>query len=233
MSSILLHQPLGLGDHVVCNGLIREYCKKYDRVGLFCFPFYRDSVSFMFRDVPNLYLETTRSHKETKRFLLRNALHLTARHYDESKMIGAYSQETGVQYQQQFYKMAGLPFSTMYDKFVVERDREREQALYTKISPPERYLFVHDDERFPIDPARISSSLPIIRANMKVTDTIFDYGTVIERASEIHVIDSVFMFIVDFLFPARPDQKLFVHRYNRSNSPWNLPVLQKKWEILW
>ena len=233
MSSILLHQPLGLGDHVVCNGLIREYCKRYDRVGLFCFPYYRPSVSFMFSDLPNLYLETTHSHKETSRFLLHNALGLSPRRYAKSKMVGAYSQETGIQYQQQFYKMADLPFSTMYESFLLPRDYEREEVLFKKLALPENYLFVHDDARFPLDDTRISSSLPIIRADMTPTDTIFDYCNVIEHASEIHVIDSVFMFIVDFMPYKNKGQKLFVHRYTRINSPWNLPVLQKEWQILW
>ena len=218
---------------MVCNGLIREYCKKYDCVGLFCFPFYQPSVSFMFRDLPNLRTEITRSHKETKRFLLLNTLGLSRRHYDESKMIGSFNQETGVQYQQQFYKMAGLNFSTMYDSFFVERDRAREQALCKKINLPARYAFVHDDARFPINETRLPSSLPIIRADMTLTDNVFDYCSVIEQASEIHVIDSVFMFIVDFL-PSEPSpQKRVAHRYTRSNSPWNLPVLQKEWQILW
>jgi hypothetical protein len=65
-----------------------------------------------------------------------------------------------------------------------------------------------------------------------LTDNLFDFCDVIEKAEEIHVIDSSFMFLIDCLPYEAPNQKLFVHRYARPNAAWNLPILKKPWVIL-
>ena len=53
MKRIFLIHHLGLGDHIVCNGLVRELIKKCD---LIYFPVKHHNfatVKFMFRDIPN------------------------------------------------------------------------------------------------------------------------------------------------------------------------------------
>jgi hypothetical protein len=70
-----------------------------------------------------------------------------------------------------------------------------------------------------------------VRPLKALTNNVFDYCTLIERAEEIHVVDSAFMFLVDNLSYSNPRQKLFVHRYARQNPPWNMPVLKKPWTI--
>ena len=119
-------------------------------------------------------------------------------------------------------------------KYRVERDLQREQSFFNRVVPAQPYIFMHDDSIYgsSIDPMKIPAALPVVRADPKLTDNIFDYCGVIEKAAQIHVVDSVFMFLVDCLPYANPGQKLFVHRYARANPPWNLPVLKKNWTML-
>lgn len=232
MSSILIYHPLGLGDHIVCCGIVREYCKRYDRVGLFCNPQNEPSVAFMYRDLTNLHVHSIRSHREAGRFIFWN-VRLPWRHqYDSVLRISSFDVESGIKYERQMYKFAELPLEAMWDSFYVERDRERERVLSQKIHAAEPYIFLHDDARYPTNSEKISSSLPIIRPDENLTDNIFDYCSVLECAEEIHVIDSSFMFLVDCLPYENPHQRLVVHRYARENMAWNLPVLKKNWEIL-
>ena len=87
---------------------MREYCKRFERVGIFCIPRYADSVSFMFRDLTNLSVETVKDHRRKQYFRLRHRLRLTARHYDGVKTI--YNDtETGIVAERQFYGLAGVP----------------------------------------------------------------------------------------------------------------------------
>lgn len=228
----MIYHPLGLGDHIVCNGLVREQCKRYDRVGLFCFPNNAPSVSFMYRDLNNLRVHIIRSHKDAARFRLLNRFVFGEEHYDKVLVIGTYDVESGIKYERQMYKFAELPLEAIWDSFYVERDGEREHSLSQKIHAREPYIFLHDDARYLINSKKISSSLPIVRPDKSLTDNIFDYCGILEHAEEIHVMDSSFMFLADCLTYENPRQRLFVHRYARENMEWNLPILKKNWEIL-
>lgn len=233
MSSILLDHHSKLGDNIICNGLVREYCKKYERVGIFCIPRYRTSVSFMYRDLPNLTLVMVRDHRQTQYFRALNALHFAPSHWDEIRDIQN-DTETGIPAERQFYGLAGIPHEKKWSSFFVKRDTKREEVLFEQIVSGQPYQFVHDDAIYggAMDPQKMSSTLPLVRVEKNLTDNIFDYCSVIEKAAEIHVVDSVFMFLVDCLPYSNPKQKLFVHRYARANPPWNLPVLKKDWIIL-
>lgn len=41
---------LGLGDHIICNGLVRVFKEKYETLNVFCHPYHLGSVEFMYRD---------------------------------------------------------------------------------------------------------------------------------------------------------------------------------------
>lgn len=232
MSSLLLYHPLGLGDHIACNGLVREQCAQYDRVGLFCFPNNEPSVSFMYRDLHNLRLHIIRSHKEASWFSFKNKFNLTRTHYDMILPVGSFDTESGIKYERQFYNSVGLPLEAKWNSFFVERNTEREQALAQKLHVAGSYTFLHDDTRYPIDLTKISTPFPVLRPDKNFTNNIFDYCGILEHAKEIHVIDSSFMFLIDCLPYTNPQQRLIVHRYARENMAWNLPILKKNWEIL-
>jgi hypothetical protein len=216
----------------MCNGIVREYCRQYDRVGIFCFPKNYPSVSFMYRDLPNLTIHVVRSYGEKYRRRVLALLPFWKAQYDTVRVIGTYDQESEVLFERQVYGMAGVPLAKKWDSFYVPRDTTREETLFAKIAPSGPYAFVHDDARYPINPARLPTHLPLVRPNSGLTDTIFDYGATVERAAEVHVIDSSFMFLVDCLPYTNPTQKLFVHRYARPNTPCQMPILKKPWNIL-
>lgn len=233
MSSILLDFHNKLGDNLICNGIVREYAKKYDRVGIFCVPQYKESVSFMFRDLKNLRIEMVKNHRQKQYFLWLSKFRIGNGRYDEIKTIQN-DPETGIIAERQLYALAGIPHEKKWSSFFVERDMQRELDFLVHVAGNEPYIFVHDDAIYgaSLDPTKISSLYKIVRPHRSLTNNIFDYCTLLERAEEIHVVDSVFMFLVDNLPYQNPNQKLFVHRYARKNPSWNLPALKKSWTIL-
>jgi hypothetical protein len=235
MSSILVHHHLGLGDHIMCHGIVREYAKKYDRVGLFSHVHNYPSVSFMYRDLKNLTV-IKGDDNFARDFIEKNKTATGPEKYDEVKIIGfdLLDRDSGMSLERQFYKIAGVPIEKKWDSFYVDRDLKTEQALYDRLDPKEDYVFLHEDATrdFTINRRKIDPKFPIIVADHVVAPNFFDYCTIIEKAKEIHVIDSSFMFLIDCLQYENPNQRLVIHRYARENPKWKLPILKKNWEII-
>ena len=49
-----IYHHLGLGDHIICNGLVRSLIKDEEMYVLFVKPHNRSTVEFMYRDLKNL-----------------------------------------------------------------------------------------------------------------------------------------------------------------------------------
>jgi hypothetical protein len=231
MSSILLYHNFGLGDHILMSPIVREYSKQFGRIGLFCQPQNYASVAFLFRDLSNLTIHQVPSHTAVKQFRMRNCFPWSKNHYRLFKHVKAFDIESSVRIEKQYYKNAGVAYEKKWGGFALSRDKAREDALLQKLNPAEPFAFIHDDARYLIDASRLPK-LPLARPVVGVTDNIFDYCGFIEKASEVHVIDSSFMFLIDALPYKNPAQKLVVHRYARPNPEWILPVLKKPWTIL-
>lgn len=235
MSSILLYHHLGLGDHIMCHGIVREYCKKYDRVGIFSKPHNYPSVSFMYRDLSNLII-IKGNDDYAKKFIFLNKLKLGKYRYHTVKIVGHeyLNRTSNVPLEQQFYQVAGVDFTKKWENFFVKRDAAKEESIFKKVSLGNEYVFIHEDtERgFKINRTYVNKNYAVFTPDKKLTDNIFDYCLIIEKANEIHVIDSSFMFLIDCLPYENPTQKLFIHRYARENEEWLLPVLKKSWNII-
>ena len=184
----------------------------------------------MYRDIKNLDII------QGDDIFAENFILLNASKYDEVKRIGFQNldRSTGVPLEWQFYQLAGIPFAKKWNSFFIERDFEKERALFERVAPKKDYAFVHEDpeRHYIINRDKIGGDCEIITPDKKITENIFDYCTIIEKAKEIHVIDSSFMFLIDCLNYENPDQKLFVHRYARENNDWQLPILKKDWYII-
>lgn len=229
---ILLDFHHGMGDEIICNGLVREYCKKYEAVGIFCLARNYPSVSFMYRDLTNLRIHVVQSHTERYRFRFLNTFRFGQNRYNEIRAIDAYDEEAGVRFERLVYKTFGVPLEKKWDSFFVQRDKEREEATFKKAGVSEPYQFVHDDSRFPLDLARISPTLPVVQPTKDLTNNVFDCCLLIERATEIHVVDSSFIVLIDCLPYVNSAQRLYKHQYARPSPAWQSPLLEKSWQIL-
>lgn len=231
-SRVLLDFHHGMGDELICNGLVREYCRTYDTVGIFCLARNYPSISFMYRDLLNLRIHVIRSHTERYRFRFCNAFRFGRDRYDEIRAIDAYDDECGVRFERQVYTTFGVLLEKKWDSFFVERDREREEALLTKTGVSEPFQFVHDDGRFPLDRTRISPTLAVIEPTKELTNNVFDCCGAIERAAEIHVVDSSFIVLIDCLPYVNNAQRLYKHQYARATPTAQSPLLKKPWIVL-
>lgn len=239
MSSIILYHHLGLGDHIICHGIVREYCKKYEKVAIFSKPHNYASVSFMFSDLKNLTI-LKGDDVFAKKFIFLNKFKLWRFRYNKIKIVGFkfLNNKSNLTFEQQFYKIADVDFAKKWENFYIPRNLEKELDFLKKVTPSNGYVFVHEDNarNYTINREKIGSKFPIFTPQTKFTNNIFDYCTIIEKATEIHVIDSSFMFLIDCLQYENPEQKIFVHRYARRfrkvEDDWTLPILKKNWNII-
>ena len=214
MNDLWVFNHLGMGDEIICNGLIRELCKTNEKVIKFTQPQYVRQVRFMYRDLQNLTIIPAHYGEANQKIQEINP---------ERLIIigdrGAGNVADGMLFDEWFYSCAGIDFEKRWDSFNVKRDIE-----FYYDGP---FIFMHDDSRFRMK--KPESDLRIIHAHDLLSENIFDYSWFIENAQEVHVIESAFLFLADSLSPRG---KLFAHRYARHYPRNNTPTLKHDWEIL-
>jgi hypothetical protein len=192
-----IYHHLGLGDHIICNGLVRSLINQKEQYSMFVKPHNRISVEFMYRDLKNLsFIDGDDSF--VRKYISENKI-------DRNDIIlaGFMRHPQSIEFDDSFYLQNNIPFANRWLNFHVERDLDSEQELFKQYDIKEgEYVFIHDDEsrNFNIDESYIiNKNLPIIRPKQSLTKNIFDYCYLMENSVESHFIDSSFKLIFDSL----------------------------------
>jgi hypothetical protein len=201
---ILIYTHLGLGDHIVCNGLVRQLYNETDEISLACQSHNLISVSSMFSDLRINYV---------------NYLNCNLSNYDKVYKPGfsdlILNSKTTTE--EQFYSLAGLDISYKYSKSkfpYVDRDEQ----VYD--------MFIHDDDSRNL---RIPFYGPTVYRPRNQYSNILDYIPIIKRAKEIHVIKSSFMHLVECLNEDFSGKKLVIHDVRPILNLAEQPYLTKPW----
>lgn len=227
MSALFIRLHLGAGDAIISNALIRHFASKYDAVHIPVRKQNEVSVRFMLRDL-----------HAVKCWPVGNGSDADAEADEIYKALNPYGTDfLGMgfysgkpfdvnRWDSLFYEQAGLPRQLRWDGFHVERDPPRE------IAPPrEPYLFFHEDKGRGIKLDRMRyfrRSLKCVEADPRLTPNIFDWCTVIENSTELHLCDSAFACLADSLTELKAN-RLCVHKYARASVP---PRYRHRWEVL-
>lgn len=192
-----IYHHLGLGDHIICNGLVRSVINPTEQYQMFVKPHNLISVKFMFKDLKNLdfiigddsfAMNYIRNNNVNRNDLILAGFgrHPQSKEFDDS-----------------FYLQNNLPFSYRWSKFYVERNFEKEKKIFDHYNVKENeYIFIHDDfERgIKIDESHIvNKNMKIVRPEKKLTENIFDYCHLMDKSCELHFIDSSFRLLYDSL----------------------------------
>jgi len=230
MSSIYIYHHLGLGDHIIANGMVRTIAKKYDKVYLFCKAHNFLNVSFMYRDLPLklILIEDPKSINYFRNFNPQNNYIIAG---GEPFWEIFNKKDNKFYIDEIFYQLAGVPIENKWKEFHIERDLEREKHIYYNIlglKDGEEYAFIHDTlER------KITKQKPLIKIikpdNKDIK--IFDFLYTIENAKEIHCINSSFSCLIECM---KMDNPLFLHQYARTDSGGDLELglMKANWKII-
>lgn len=218
---MIIYHHLGLGDHIICNGLVRHFAEN-NKVYLLCKSHNISNIQFMYRDDSNISIIPVNNDYEASaicdnyRSCIRCGFAIGGQQYNN------------VLWDENFYLNANIPFEYSWTKFKCHRDIDKEEELYQKLCNNKPYIFIHNQDSLGVD--RINWN--IIRKDISTIITnktipIFDYITIIERAYEVHCINSSFRHLVDRI---QTNGKLYYHikkeprSYDECNS-------RKEWII--
>jgi hypothetical protein len=220
MKWIVITPHQGLGDHIICNAIYREYSKKYSRVFITIKQNYKRELLSMFEDVSNIsfLVMPNRRSWTTTRIIQLFARLLRIRVLG----LGSYGDNffpPNIRFDNNFYDQACLPFDLRWSSFKVNRNKEKENYLYYLLGCDKGdYIFLHEDisRNFVIDRNKVPKNLNIIEPSMNTSEfNLVDYSRVIEDAKEIHVIESSFSAYIESL-PI--DIPVYAHRYSREHA---------------
>lgn len=196
-----IYHHLGLGDHIICNGLVRSLIKKDQEYKLFVKSANLTSVSFMYRDLNNLsFIDSDDIDMD---FTVNSYINNEKIQDSDIIKAGFYKHPDSKEFDDSFYLQNNLPFEYRWSKFFFIRDIESEKNLFNKFGVTENnYVFIHDDSsrEINIDESYIlNKSLKVVRPIKGLTDNIFDYCYLMENSKEAHFIDSSFRLVFDSL----------------------------------
>ena len=219
---IYIHHHLGLGDHIICNGLVREFAKVFNQVFLFSKPHNFGNVSFMYRDLDNLtVIEADDS--VAVNYIISNELQKYYLRVGHENMVRGYN------FDESFYQQVNIDFQKRWDSFFIERDTKSEDTPFNELNPnDEPYALIHNtgsDGIDRIDYSKIDVTLKQIIIPKKYG--FFDFIKLIENSTEIHCIDSSFIHLVNSL---NVDNKKYFHK-NYINRNFDF-TLKGEWTVI-
>lgn len=195
-----IYNHLGLGDHIICNGLYREIIDDNEEYTLFVKHHNIETVSFMIRDLSNVKIHCVNDDSDVLKYFISNSIireSIITIGFCNIPLSGAED------FDDTFYVQHSIPFEKRWSSFKCERDIESEKTLFDKFGVKENeYVFIHDDKSrgYEIDESYIiNNNLPIIRPIIGYTKNSFDYCYLMENSIESHFIDSSFRLIFDSL----------------------------------
>jgi hypothetical protein len=206
---VRIYHHLGLGDHIICNGLIRYISKTYS-VALVVKHKNLTNVARMFRDCKIMYAPIINDNDNI---------------YGKGNLGWCFGGDTSINFDESFYKQAGVPFEHRWKSFYIQRDYAKEKAVSSYLKLPKKFCLVHNQASAGKVDINVKTDLPIIYMNKTpVEETMFDWMGVIEQAAEIHCINSSFIHLVDSM---EPTAKLYFY----DDRP-QLPFAKKlKWQV--
>ncbi len=227
MKLLFLDWNLGLGDAIICNGLVRFLSAQEARrkIVLPCWERNLPTVRHMFSDLANVHVVLAEGDNPNP----------PSREYDVLR-IGLNNPNWGriAQWDEAFYRFADVSFDAKWDMFHVPRSPTEAEWK----GGENRFSLLHEDKErgFMIDEQRVRTyrlRAPILKPCVEMSQLAFltDWRNLISRANEIHCIDSAPMCLIELL---PTTGKLFYHKYARHHGSRQKvdQVLRKPWVIL-
>ena len=212
-----IHHHLGLGDHIVCNALVRHLISTHDDQFKLAVKTHNvGSVRQLYADTDQIILDPVINDRQVKSkregvVPIKNTI-----------MVGFGSCKYP-HWEKSFYDQLGIDYSKRYSGFYIQRDRERESLLLEKLKLPERYAFA-STKWSGGNTSGIKTDLPIVSLE-PLTDSLFDWIPVIEQAEEVHTVDTSCFHLIKQISPKC--RKVF---YKKRHMPFTFE--DDNWEVI-
>lgn len=204
-----IYHHLGLGDHFICNGLVRYiYKKTQEEITLLVKKRNIKNVKRMFSDINLKYIEVVQEFPvyvyniDDKYIESINDLFI-GESFNGQKIIrpGHEKCYTSNNFDKIFYDNCSIPFEERWNSFHFQRDLKKEEEFFKNLNlNNSEYIFIHEESTSGNFNLNISSDIQKIYCKKNENeDTIFDWIYVIERAKEVHCINSSIIHLINSL----------------------------------
>jgi len=218
---IFIHQHLGLGDHIVCNGLTREIMNQESDADYFFMPvkFHNlSTVAKMYSDDKRITLLPVQG--DWNEIYNLPQVKFCSKIY----LVGHY--KTRKDWDISFYDSIGIPFEKRWTSFKIDRDYETEKTIENQLNPDgEPFILIHDTASWGTCPLETRKDLKIIRVT-PITGSLTDWCGLIEKAEEVHCIDSSFIHLCTSM-----GREGTFHDFNKDSSWGAHFVMPQSWTM--
>jgi hypothetical protein len=226
----LIHHHLGLGDHIICNGLVRTKAEMWGNVHVFCKQANANRVARMYEDDPRIDIVIIP--KEADEYAYTSA-YAAEKHANLLRCgFDLIQKMPGLNFDEVFYIGSGIPFAKRWDAFKIVRHHDREQEAISKLNPTsEPYIFVHDDPSrgFSFDVPN-PHNLKIVKNDITICP--FDMIGFFEGATEIHCMESSLKCLIESI--PSIECRLYFHRKIREMPDGSASIsrTRKEWIVV-
>jgi hypothetical protein len=96
-------------------------------------------------------------------------------------------------FHEKFYTYYSLAETAFVDKFMLDINHDDNDSLFSKLNLPSKYISVHQDNTRNV--IKLNSQIPIVNLN-QLTDAVLDSIKILKNSYEIHVIESLYSFLI-------------------------------------
>jgi hypothetical protein len=205
MKNLYLHQHLGLGDQIICNGLTRILSKNYDTVYLYVYNHNLESIRFMYRDLEKIkFIKVYTSQNWNEIIQYVDSYKSIYPNSDHLRLGHEYLNNISLAFDKAFYAQCNISFEERCKSFYVQRDLIREKELFNNLHIEEgKYIIVNKNTSggaFDIDVQKHTKfkNYPVINVDkLSKNEIIFDWIYTCLNAAEIFSIDGGFKAMID------------------------------------
>ena len=248
---------MGYTDVINCLAFIDFYREEYDEVIIVSTPIHKNHIDFYIRNkkgVSSVYGNNTvdlvsriaASEGMDNLSIGFDDITRTDR-YRDSFRSAFYNTRKDEHFVKLFYDLYDIPYSVKVDYFNLDRDRSLEDKTYKdfiNLIQYDDYVIYHSSQEDNIkDTMKRYDNCSYVNVNGKI-ENVFSFIKVLEKAKELHLVDSVWAattYLLDAKYSIFKDKKIYLYPYrNRSGglvkdisieslqSPVNLP----NWKIM-
>lgn len=214
--SFIIHHHLGLGDSIICNGLVNYLSKKNNKVYLPVKSNLFDKVNYLYsenNDVEIFEINNESREKDILHFAEKNSLKVLRIGFDN---IGATA------FNLAFYKQIGLPYRYTYKYFNLPEALDKEVELQNHLISyynvdPKNYSIVHNEYQWPGGTFELKNfdekNTIFVTRESDIFNNIFYYQKLIKEANTIHCINSSFLHLVERV---KSNARLYYHHLRKN-----------------
>ena len=222
---IIVHHHLGLGDHIICNGLINKLSESLETIYLPVKSHYYEMIKFLYLDNKKIkFFQVTNNNSEddVSVYAEKNNLRILRIGFEKVKKNP---------FNTWFYEQLDYPYDYSFDYFKLPDQESKGEELEAHLcdyysANKDNYILVHNQSHENIYDLKniINKDIIYISKDSDLFDNMFYYKTLIANAKEIHCINSSFLHLVERI---KTDSQLYYHNVRSSNFK-----LSDKWNVV-